>query len=91
MDNEIDCSKCRKCGQQMQDEMIIDTWKSFAICKCENPNCIRNCILKKQISVMNSKKCPGCGNEKIEYFGKDNACRIYWCHRCTKLFEMTVS
>ena len=58
---EIDCPVCLKCGQRKQDTMIISAWKSYAICKCQNPNCIRNCIRKKQISVIPDKKCPRCG------------------------------
>ncbi len=58
---EINCPICLKCGQQKQDTIINDTWKSCAICKCKNPNCIRNCIREKQISVISGKKCPICG------------------------------
>ena len=58
---EINCPICLKCGQQKQDTVVNETWKSFAICKCKNPNCTRNCIREKQISVFNDKKCPRCG------------------------------
>ena len=58
---EINCPICLKCGQRKQDTMIISTLKSYAICKCKNPNCIRNCIREKQTSVISGKKCPRCG------------------------------